>query len=104
LGVSDKFPHQQQMVDYAWLSLFLERNPEVSIRQAEGIVVGESTKNEERGNTQFFKMLEAVLKKHDLLNKLQSAFSIDESGIRLTNTESSNKGKCRRCARSYPSR
>ena len=85
LGIKHSFSHVKQMAGYDWLASFLERNPELSVRQAEGLSLAraQGMNRTETGN--FFKLLEEVLTKENLMNKPQNIFNMDESGIQLIN-------------------
>jgi hypothetical protein len=78
-GVTRKFPHQRKMAGYAWLASILERNLEVSIRQAEGLSLATAQGMNREETDNFFIMQDTVL------NKPRSILNVDESGIQLIN-------------------
>jgi hypothetical protein len=73
------------MGGYIWLASFFERNPEVSIRQAEGLPLARAKGMNREEVHSFFKMLETDLKEPHILNEPQSIFNVDESDIQLIN-------------------
>jgi hypothetical protein len=60
------------MAGYAWLASFLEQNPEVSFRQAEGLPLSRAQGLKKEGVHKLFKILEACLNKdtHNTHNRL----------------------------------
>lgn len=85
LGIKHKFSHITKMAGYAWLSSFLERNPEISVRQAEGLSVARAQGMSRPEADGFFKLLRQVMEEENLMDKPQNIFNMDESGIQLTN-------------------
>lgn len=85
LGVKHNFSKETGMAGHHWLLSFLERNPELSIRQAEGLslVRGQGMSREEAKG--FFDILKTVYEEHQLFDKPHQIFNIDESGVQLNN-------------------
>jgi hypothetical protein len=85
LGASHKFPLQQEMGKFVSLSSSLERSLEVPTRprQANGLSLAQVMKTDKI--YRLFKILEAVLKQINILNKPQNLFNADESGFQLIN-------------------
>ncbi|KAG5895654.1 hypothetical protein JTB14_008663 [Gonioctena quinquepunctata] len=69
LELKHGFDHDSQMAGSAWFRSFIERNPEVSIRQVEGLSVAraKSLRREEVNN--FYEVLTKVMTDNDLLEK-----------------------------------
>lgn len=95
LSISRKFPHQQDTAGYVWLLCsFLERNSEVTVREAEG------------SSPFFFKLPEAVLNEDNLreeASKYIECWRIRYSANKQTR-KCSGKERGQRYARSYASR
>ncbi|XP_054706877.1 jerky protein homolog-like [Uloborus diversus] len=82
LGIQHTFSKEKEKAGQHWL--FLERNKDVSVRQAEGLPVARAQgMNREVGA--FFKLLEEEMVKHDLTNRPENIFNVDETGIQLIN-------------------
>lgn len=64
---------------------FIERNPELSVRQTEGLSVvrAKGLSREEVNN--FYDLLIKVLIENDLSDKPERIYNMDESGIQLNN-------------------
>ena len=73
------------MAGYAWLASFLERNPELALRQAEGLSIARARGMNREDTANFFNLLEDLLMKENLMDKPQNIFNMDESGIHLIN-------------------
>lgn len=85
LGIQHKFSKEKGTTGQHWLTSFLERNKDISVRQAEGLSVARAQgMNREEVNA-FFNLLEEEMLKNDLMNKPQNIFNVDESGIQLIN-------------------
>jgi hypothetical protein len=74
----------QEMTGYAWLASFFERNPEISIRQAEGFSLSRAQGMNREEIHNFFKCCNSSERKN-LPNKPQSIFNADKSGIQPIN-------------------
>ncbi|XP_054706657.1 tigger transposable element-derived protein 6-like [Uloborus diversus] len=85
LGIQHKFPKEKEKADQHWLTSFLERNKDVSVRQAEGLSVARAQGMNREEVGAFFKLLEEEMVKHDLTNRPENIFNVDETGIQLIN-------------------
>ncbi|KAJ8866680.1 hypothetical protein PR048_032541 [Dryococelus australis] len=79
LGLKNKFSHITKMAGYAWISSLLERNREITVRQAEGLSLAR-----EQGVSRL-ELLELIRMEENLMDKPQNIFNMNESGIQLTN-------------------
>lgn len=73
------------MAGQHWLTSFLERNKDISVRQAEGLSVARAQGMNRQEVGAFFKLLEEEMTKNDLTDKPENIFNVDESGIQLIN-------------------
>ncbi|KAL0850501.1 hypothetical protein ABMA28_012293 [Loxostege sticticalis] len=85
LDLKHNFDVETEMAGHSWLQSFIERNPAITIRQAEGLSVARAKGlcREEVAN--FFTLLIKVLTEHDLLDKPDRIYNMDESGVQLNN-------------------
>nr|XP_023016380.1 tigger transposable element-derived protein 6-like [Leptinotarsa decemlineata] len=89
LGVKHHFDQESRRAGHHWLRSFMERHTELSVRQAEGLsLVRAQGLNREEIN-KMFELLLHILTEHDLLDKPERIFNIDETGVQLNN----NPGK-----------
>ncbi|XP_045449665.1 uncharacterized protein LOC123669955 [Melitaea cinxia] len=68
-----------------WLKSFLERNPEIALRQAEGLSIERAKGLNRTEVANFFKLLITTLTENNLLNKPDRIFNMDETGVQLNN-------------------
>lgn len=85
LGINHKFSKEKQKAGQHWLTSFLERNKDISVRQAEGLSVARAQGMNREEVSAFFKLLKEEMIKNDLTNKPENIFNVDESGIQLIN-------------------
>ncbi|GBP64917.1 hypothetical protein EVAR_49210_1 [Eumeta japonica] len=64
---------------------FIERNPKLSFRQAEGLSVARAKGLSREEVNNFYDLLNKVLTENDLLDKPERLYNMDESGIQLNN-------------------
>lgn len=85
LGIPNKFNDVNEMAGYDWLNSFLKRNPELSLRQAEGLSVSRAQGMNKEDVDNFFKLLENILRKNKLFDRPFMIFNVDESGLQANN-------------------
>ncbi|CAB3236377.1 unnamed protein product [Arctia plantaginis] len=85
LELKHNFDHENEMAGAAWFKSFIERNPELSIRQAEGLSVARAKGLSREKVNNFYDLLIKVLTENDLLDKPERLYNMDESGIQLNN-------------------
>lgn len=85
LELKHNFDQENQMAGGAWFKSFIERNPELSIRQAEGLSVARAKGLSREEVNNFYDLLIKVLTDNDLLDKPERIYNMDESGIQLNN-------------------
>ena len=85
LQLKHPFNQRNRAAGYDWMLSFLERNPNLSVRQSQGLSVarGQGLCREEVGR--FFTLLEEIMDKYNLHGKPANIFNMDESGIQLIN-------------------
>ncbi|KAJ0180122.1 hypothetical protein K1T71_004713 [Dendrolimus kikuchii] len=85
LVVKHNFDKETRKAGPHWLQSFLERHSELSVRQAEGLSVARVQGLNRKEVDKMFKLLLQILTKHDLINKPDRIFNIDETGVQLNN-------------------
>lgn len=85
LEIPHKFNRESGKAGYGWLKSFLERNPDLSVRQSEGLSLARAQGMNRVDVAAFFALLERTLTENDLLNKPSKIFNMDESGLKLNN-------------------
>ncbi|KAJ0172481.1 hypothetical protein K1T71_011620 [Dendrolimus kikuchii] len=81
LVVKHNFDKETRKAGPHWLQSFLERHSELSVRQAEGLSVTRVQGLNRKEVDKMFKLLLQILTKHDLINKPDRIFNIDETVI-----------------------
>lgn len=85
LGVEHNFNKETRKAGPHWLQSFLERQPKLSVRQAEGLSLARAQGLNREEVNKMFKLLLQVLTEHDLLDKPDRIFNVDETGVQLNN-------------------
>lgn len=85
LQIQHNFDNENQMAGNEWFKSFIERNPELSIRQAEGLSVARAKGLSREEVNNFHELLTKVLADNDLLDKPERIYNMDESGVQLNN-------------------
>lgn len=85
LNLPHKFNTEEKLAGYDWLYSFMERNPNLSIRKAEGLSVARAQGMNRKDVKNYFDVLEKIIIEHDLTNKPQNIFNMDETGFSVNN-------------------
>jgi len=85
MGLKHNFNNETKMAGPQWLKSFLERNPEIVLRQAEGLSIQRAKGLNKAEVAKFFDLLITVLTDNDLLDKPDRIFNMDKSGVQLNN-------------------
>lgn len=85
LNLQHKFSKENEMAGKAWLQSFLDRNSELSIRQAEGLSLARAHGMNREDVNHFFTLLEQTMTEHNLFDKPSHIFNMDETGVQLIN-------------------
>lgn len=85
LQLKHSFSNDSKQAGYDWLSSFLFRNPELSIRQSEGVSIARAKGLNKRIVNVYFELLGDVLKENGLIDKPGNVFNMDETGLQLNN-------------------
>ncbi|KAM3963687.1 uncharacterized protein ACR2FA_002210 [Aphomia sociella] len=85
LELKHNFDHVNEIAGGTWFQSFIERNPELSIRQAEGLSLARAKGLSREEVNNFYDLLIKVLTDNDLLDKPERIYNMDESGIQLNN-------------------
>lgn len=68
-----------------WFKGFMRRNPNLSLRKAQGISLARAEGMNRQEVDAYFKLLKEVLQKNNLMEKPGSIFNMDETGVQLNN-------------------
>lgn len=85
MGLPNKFNAEKGIAGRDWFISFLERNPTLTIRKAEGISLARASGMNRTDVNKYFDLLEKTMSKEDLLNKPASIYNMDETGLQLNN-------------------
>ena len=66
-----------------WWTRFMSRNPTLSLRTADPLSKVRADAVKQEKIDEYFKLLKSTLEKHDLMNKPQCIYNVDESGMPL---------------------
>ncbi|XP_072392195.1 uncharacterized protein [Diabrotica undecimpunctata] len=81
MGIPHKFNKNTEKAGYPWLTLFLSRNPDLSVRKAEGVSLARSNGMCRKDVEQYFILLDSILIELDLLDKPGHIYNMDETGL-----------------------
>lgn len=73
------------MADYDWFCSLLRRNPELSVRQAQGLSVARGEGMNKESVSHFFQILSELYEKNDFFTRPANVFNMDETGNLLNN-------------------
>lgn len=85
LKLKHNFNSETKQAGYDWLTSFLARNSELSIRQSEGVSIARAKGLNKKVVANYFKLLGDVLKDNGLFDKPGHVFNMDETGLQLNN-------------------
>lgn len=85
LKIKNTFNKENKMAGYDWLKMFLKRNPELSVRKAEGVSLSRVQGMNKKVVTKYFDLLKTTLNEAGILNKPSHIFNMDETGLQLNN-------------------
>lgn len=85
LGIKHRFNKESRLAGFPWLKLFLQRNPRLSVRKAEGVSINRSLGMNKKDVAEYFQLLENILTENDLMNKPGHIYNMDETGLQLNN-------------------
>ncbi|XP_060806689.1 uncharacterized protein LOC132903177 [Amyelois transitella] len=83
LGLKHSFNKNKQEAGYVWLQSFLSRNPEITLRKAEGVSIARTQSLNRTEVNAYFNTLSDLLEQYDLFDKPSKIFNMDESGLQL---------------------
>lgn len=85
LGLNHRFNKDSGMAGYDWLQSFLRRNPELSVRQSQGLSVARSEGMNREAVSEFFKLLSNTFEENQFFTKPGHVYNMDETGCQLNN-------------------
>lgn len=86
LNIEHRVKKEKQMAGFDWLWSFMRRNPDLSIRKAEGLFIARAKDLSREEVQKFYDLLEREVNKYKLQNMPQNISNVDESGLQLINT------------------
>ncbi|CAH1995203.1 unnamed protein product [Acanthoscelides obtectus] len=88
LNIKHTFLKETGKAGIQWLRSFIERNPDLSIRQSEGLSLARALGMNRLEVANFFKLLKHVLLENNLIDRPSNIFDMDEAGIQPINKPS----------------
>lgn len=85
MGLKCKFNSEKEEAGDHWYRSFMERNPELSLRKAEGLSTARAEGMNRKEVEDYFKLLERIYEANDVFDKPGHVFNVDESGLQLNN-------------------
>ncbi|GBM67201.1 hypothetical protein AVEN_160797-1 [Araneus ventricosus] len=85
LQIDHKFNNENKVGGYDWFGFLLRRCPDFSIRKAESLSVERVRGLAREAAEKFYDVLDEEIKNHDLQDKPQNIFNVDETGVQLIN-------------------
>jgi hypothetical protein len=84
-GVKTKFNAEKQSAGRDWYRSFMEHNPRLSLRKAEGISVPRAQGMNRKDAYKYFDLLTTTLNEHGLIGKPANIYKVDETGLQPNN-------------------
>lgn len=84
-NLKHKFNHDKKMAGYDWFYKFLERNPDIVVRKAEGLSLARAQGLTKEDAKNYFDLLKSTLLKYNLMDKPSNIYNVDETGLPLNN-------------------
>ncbi|XP_030749386.1 uncharacterized protein LOC115877377 [Sitophilus oryzae] len=85
LNIKHTFNREKGLAGYDWLNMFLKRNPDLSVRKAEGVSLARCQGMNKTEVSSYFTLLQNVLEEADIMGKPGHLFNMDETGLQLNN-------------------
>lgn len=85
MNIKHKFNTNTGKAGYVWLTKFLRRHPELSIRKSEGVSLARSRGMSTEIVKSYFELLERTLAENNLFDKPGNIYNMDETGLQLNN-------------------
>ena len=85
LGLKTTFNKEEKMAGKVWLSSFLRRNPELTVRKSEGCSRPRTEGMNKTEVSNYFNLLQKVLAENNLLDKPGNIWNADETGVQMNN-------------------
>lgn len=85
LGIKHSFNKNSEKAGYDWFNGFMVRNPELSLRQAEGLSLSRAEGMTREVVDNYFDKLKKIYNENDFYTKPGHVFNMDETGCHLTN-------------------
>lgn len=82
---SAHFNEEKRKAGKGWLNAFLNRNPTLSIRKAQGVSMARADGMVKEEVNDYFNLLNKTLESLNILNKPGNIYNVDESGLQLNN-------------------
>ncbi|KAI4463223.1 hypothetical protein MML48_4g00004247 [Holotrichia oblita] len=85
MNIKHKFDKTSGKAGYVWLTSFLRRHPDLSVRKSERVSLARSQGMSRKVVSNYFELLERTLAENDLFNKPGNIYNMDETGLQLNN-------------------
>ncbi|KOC59386.1 Jerky protein homolog-like [Habropoda laboriosa] len=85
LNLKHTFNKETQKAGYDWLRSFFSRNPNLSVRKAESVLIPRPLGMNKPTVMKYFDLLEHVLTTNNIIGKPGNVFTMDETGLQLNN-------------------
>lgn len=79
LNIKHTFNREKGLAGYDWLNMFLKRNPDLSVRKAEGVSLARCQGMNKNEVSSYFTLLQNVLEEADIMGKPGHLFNMDET-------------------------
>lgn len=84
-NLKHNFNRDKMMAGYDWFYKFLQRNPDISVRKAEGLSLSRAQGLTREDADAYFNILKSILVENNLLDKPGNIYNVDETGLPLNN-------------------
>ena len=85
LGIPNKFNNETETAGYDWLNSFLRRNPDLAIRESEGLSLARARGMNRETVGSYFQALGKIIKENNLADKPENIYNMDETGMQANN-------------------
>ena len=85
LGLKNTFNPNEKIAGKVWFQSFMRRNPELSIRKAEGTSLARTEGMNRKEVSDYFELLTKLIRENDLHEKPGNIWNADETGVQLNN-------------------
>lgn len=84
-NLKHSFNKEKMIAGYDWFYKFLQRNPDISVRKAEGLSLARAQGLTREDADAYFNLLKTILLDNGLMDKPANIYNVDETGLPLNN-------------------